>query len=107
MEPGPFRTDWAGRSLLESKTVIADYDATAGKRRRQSRERSGKQQGDPVRAGEAIIQAVEADNPPLHLLLGQPAFDLAHKKLDALKDVFDGWQQTTRSADFPEFQTTT
>ncbi len=107
VEPGPFRTDWAGRSLLESKTVIADYDATAGKRRRQSRERSGKQQGDPVRAGEAIIQAVEADNPPLHLLLGQPAFDLAHKKLDALKDVFDGWQQITRSADFPEFQTTT
>ncbi len=104
VEPGPFRTDWAGRSLLESKIVIDDYDATAGERRRQSRERSGKQQGDPVRAGEAIIAAVLSEDPPLHLLLGKPALDLAHKKLDALKTVFDTWQQTTLSADFPEFQ---
>ncbi len=104
VEPGPFRTDWAGRSLLESKIVIEDYDATAGERRRQSRERSGKQQGDPVRAGEAIIAAVLSEDPPLHLLLGKPALELAHKKLDALKTVFDNWEQTTLSADYPEFQ---
>ncbi len=106
VEPGPFRTDWAGRSLLESKTVISDYDTTAGERRRQSRERSGKQQGDPVRAGEAIIQAVQSEDPPLHLLLGKPALDFAYKKLDALKKVFETWEQTTRSADYPEFQET-
>ena len=46
VEPGPFRTDWSGRSLLESKTVIEDYDPTAGLRRRQSRANSGKQKGD-------------------------------------------------------------
>ena len=104
VEPGPFRTDWAGRSLLESKTVIEDYDSTAGERRRQSRARSGQQQGDPVRGAEAIIRAVISDNAPLRLLLGKPAFDLAEKKLAMLRKDFDDWRETTFSADYPEFQ---
>ncbi len=102
VEPGPFRTDWAGRSLLESKTVIADYDSTAGERRRVSRERSGKQVGDPVRAGEAIIAAVERKDAPLRLLLGKPALGLAEKKLEALKKDFEGFKELTLSADYPE-----
>ena len=106
VEPGPFRTDWAGRSLLESKTVIPDYDKTAGERRRQSKERSGKQQGDPARGAEAIIKAVTSDNPPLHLLLGKPAIGLAEKKLQALQKDIDTWKDVTLSADFPEFQDT-
>jgi NAD(P)-dependent dehydrogenase (short-subunit alcohol dehydrogenase family) len=104
VEPGPFRTDWAGRSLLESKIVIDDYAQTAGERRRQTRERSGKQQGDPARAAEAIIEAVGSANPPLHLLLGKPALELGYKKLEAVKKDFDAWRQTTLGADYPEFQ---
>lgn len=104
VEPGPFRTDWAGRSLLESGTVINDYDSTAGERRRQTHERSGSQQGDPVRAGEAIIDAVSSQNPPLHLLLGKTALELGYRKLEALKKDFDSWRQTTLGADYPEFQ---
>jgi NAD(P)-dependent dehydrogenase (short-subunit alcohol dehydrogenase family) len=104
VEPGPFRTDWAGRSLLESRTVINDYDSTAGERRRQTHERSGRQQGDPVRAGKAIIDAVGSQNPPLHLLLGKPALEMGYRKLEALKKDFDSWRQTTLGADYPEFQ---
>jgi NAD(P)-dependent dehydrogenase (short-subunit alcohol dehydrogenase family) len=104
VEPGPFRTDWAGRSLLESKTVIDDYDTTAGERRRQSRERSGKQQGDPVRAAEAIMEAVGSENAPLRLLLGKPALEMGYKKLESMKKDFDAWRQTTLGADYPEFQ---
>jgi NAD(P)-dependent dehydrogenase (short-subunit alcohol dehydrogenase family) len=104
VEPGPFRTDWAGRSLLESGTVINDYDSTAGERRRQTHERSGRQQGDPVRAGKAIIEAVGSQNPPLHLLLGKPALEMGYRKLEALKKDFDSWRQTTLGADYPEFQ---
>ena len=104
VEPGPFRTDWAGRSLFESKIVIDDYDSTAGERRRQSRERSGKQQGDPIRAGEAIIKAVQSENPPLHLLLGQPALKMGYDKLEAMKQNFDSWRQVTLSTDYPEGQ---
>lgn len=104
VEPGPFRTDWAGRSLLESKIVISDYDSTAGERRRQSRSRSGKQQGDPVRAGEAIIDVVNSANPPLRLVLGKPALGLAYKKIESLEKDFETWKETTLSADYPEFQ---
>lgn len=106
VEPGPFRTDWAGRSLLESKKIIEDYESTAGERRRQSRERSGKQQGDPVRGAEAIIEAVSSDTPPLHLLLGKPALQLGRKKIEALQKDFDTWEKTTLGADYPEFQDT-
>ena len=104
VEPGPFRTDWAGRSLLESKTVIADYDSTAGERRRQSQKGSGKQVGDPIRGAQAIIDAVTSAKPPLRLVLGKPALQLGYKKLEAVKKDFDDWRETTMGADYPEFQ---
>jgi NAD(P)-dependent dehydrogenase (short-subunit alcohol dehydrogenase family) len=102
VEPGPFRTDWAGRSLLESATVIDDYDPTAGLRRRQSHANSGKQVGDPVRGAEAIITAVLSENPPLRLVLGAPALGLAHKKLEAVKKDLDSWEAVSVGADYPE-----
>ncbi len=101
VEPGPFRTDFAGRSINMSKTVIADYDQTAGERRRQTEARNGRQQGDPVRAAQAIIDVVKAPNPPLRLLLGNPAIDIARQKLDKLRADFDAWEEVTRGADFP------
>ena len=104
VEPGPFRTDWAGRSILESKTEIADYKQTAGKRREQTRERSGNQQGDPVRGAQAILSAVDSGKPPLHLLLGKPALEMALKRLETLKADFDASRELTLSADYPEFQ---
>ena len=105
VEPGPFRTDWSGRSIIQSKTVIEDYDPTAGQRRRATEANSGKQAGDPVRGAEAIIEAVTSENPPLRLVLGKPALGLAYKKLDALKADFDAWESTTLGADFPETTT--
>ena len=102
VEPGPFRTDWAGRSMGQSAVRIDDYDATAGERRRQTEARSGKQAGDPVRGAQAIITAVLSDHPPLHLLLGKPALELARKKLDTLRADFDAWEEVTLGADFPE-----
>jgi NAD(P)-dependent dehydrogenase (short-subunit alcohol dehydrogenase family) len=73
VEPSGFRTDWAGRSANETPATIADYDETAGARRRMIRGYSGKQPGDPVRAAAAIVQAVEAPEPPLRLMLGKAA----------------------------------
>jgi NADP-dependent 3-hydroxy acid dehydrogenase YdfG len=102
VEPGPFRTDFAGRSINMSKTVIAAYDSTAGDRRRQTDARNGRQQGDPVRAAQAIIDVVGSSNPPLRLLLGASALDIARQKLDRVRADFDAWEETTRGADFPE-----
>lgn len=102
VEPGPFRTNWAGPSIKQSATRIADYDATAGERRKQTEARSGNQAGDPVRAAQAIIDASLSDTPPLRLLLGKAALELARKKLDTLRHDFDTWEATTVSADFPQ-----
>jgi NAD(P)-dependent dehydrogenase (short-subunit alcohol dehydrogenase family) len=102
VEPGPFRTDWAGRSMKQSKTVIDDYAETAGKRRQETFARNGAQIGDPVRGAAAIIQAVESGNPPLHLLLGKPAYEMGLRKLDAVRKDFEDWKETSLGADFPE-----
>ncbi len=102
VEPSGFRTDWAGRSANEASNRIADYAETAGKNQDTIRGYSGKQPGDPVKAAEAIIAAVESPNPPLHLLLGKAALKGARWKLDILKKDFDAWAQTTEDADFPE-----
>ncbi|MGM4882620.1 oxidoreductase [Rhizobium leguminosarum] len=101
LEPGAFRTDWAGRSMVESSTIIDDYAETSGKRRQVTRSVSGNQPGDPVRAATAIISAFEADEPPLRLLLGAPALTIARERLDALRANFEAWAETTLSADFP------
>ncbi len=101
VEPGPFRTDFDGRSINMSNTIIADYDSTSGERRRQTEARNGRQQGDPVRAAQAIIDVVASPNPPLRLLLGKPALDTARRKLEMVRADFDAWEETTLGADFP------
>jgi NAD(P)-dependent dehydrogenase (short-subunit alcohol dehydrogenase family) len=102
VEPSGFRTEWAGDSLKDSSAhEIADYVATSGAERRALRKLSGKQPGDPVRGAHAIIQAVEAPNPPLHLLLGKEALLLGREKIDALRRDFDAWEKITDGADFP------
>jgi NAD(P)-dependent dehydrogenase (short-subunit alcohol dehydrogenase family) len=101
VEPSGFRTDWAGRSANESKRQIDDYAATAGTWRKQVRAISGKQSGDPVRAAHAIVEAVESQSPPHHLLLGNDAFDAAMAKLDVLRTEFAAWETVSRGADFP------
>ena len=104
VEPSGFRTDWAGRSANEAPTQIADYAETAGKNRGNLRGYSGKQPGNPVKAAEAIIAAVEAKEPPLHLLLGKAALKGARWKIDLMQKDFDAWARTTEEADFPEGQ---
>ena len=100
VEPGPFRTDFLGGSLAPLKRVIDDYAETAGKMRSSSNARHGSQPGDPVKAAQAIIAAVIAEKPPLHLLLGGFAFVRANQKLDELRAEYDAWRQTTIGADF-------
>jgi NAD(P)-dependent dehydrogenase (short-subunit alcohol dehydrogenase family) len=99
--PGPFRTDWAGRSLQTSAKRIDAYADTVHKRIDQLGLASGTQDGDPARAGEAIIAAVNSNNPPLHLVLGGPGLKIARKQLVDLAAEFDACEAVTVSADFP------
>ena len=102
VEPSGFRTDWAGRSANESKIHIADYANTAGEWRKELRADSGKQPGDPVRAVQALIAAVESAKPPRHLLLGNDAYEGAMSKLEELRKDFAAGEAIARGADFPK-----
>jgi NAD(P)-dependent dehydrogenase (short-subunit alcohol dehydrogenase family) len=101
VEPGPFRTDFLARGDMPAAKHIADYDATSGKMREYAEKQNGRQPGDPKKAVAAIVKAVEAGNPPLHLMLGAGTIPRLQGKIDALlKDVAD-WRETTVGADFP------
>jgi NADP-dependent 3-hydroxy acid dehydrogenase YdfG len=101
IEPGPFRTDFLGRSGVVAKTRIADYDATAGNMRKYFAENDGKQKGDPLRAVHAMMQVVESPNPPLRLLLGASALQRLRSKLANWEKEIDAWEQVALGADFP------
>lgn len=97
--PGSFRTDWAGRSMVRSPRSIADYDALFDPLRQSRQEKSGKQLGDPAKAAQAMLAAIEAAAPPRHLLLGSDALGLVRQKLSALEEEINHWQALTRSTD--------
>jgi NAD(P)-dependent dehydrogenase (short-subunit alcohol dehydrogenase family) len=100
VEPGAFRTDFAGRSLVESATFIDDYAETAGKRRKANDTMHGNQAGDPAKAGNAIIEAVESSEPPAFLLLGPDALALHRYTTDARAGEIGKWEELTSSTNF-------
>lgn len=102
VEPGMFRTDWAGRSMVRSERSISDYDAVFDPIREARKARSGQQPGDPAGAGKAIAEFLTATEPPLHLLLGPDAFEYVHKELEALRSEFTAWEKVTRSTNFEQ-----
>ena len=104
IEPGPFRTDFLGRSGVVAKTRLADYDSTAGSMRKYFAENDGKQKGDPRRAVQAMMQVVESPNPPLRLLLGASAAQRLRAKLDNWEKEIAAWEKVTVGADFPDGQ---
>lgn len=100
VEPGMFRTDWAGRSMVRSERILSDYDAIFSPIREARKARSGQQPGDPVRAGKAIADFLTVTEPPLHLLLGPDAFEYVQKEFEALRSEFTAWEAVTRSTNF-------
>jgi NAD(P)-dependent dehydrogenase (short-subunit alcohol dehydrogenase family) len=101
VEPGPFRTDWAGRSLRQTATQIDDYKETAGKRLDSTKANSGRQAGDPVRAGEAMIAIAQMDKPPRHLPLGAWGIDAVLKDRRSQLEQLEGVKDISVGADFP------
>jgi NAD(P)-dependent dehydrogenase (short-subunit alcohol dehydrogenase family) len=73
VEPGPVRTEFAGRSLARADP-IDDYAESVGKVRGLLEQLDGSQPNDPIRIARAIIRATEEDEPPVHLPLGEEAF---------------------------------
>lgn len=101
VEPGPFRTDWAGRSLKQTQTKIDDYAGTVGMRLKATADISGNQPGDPVRAAQAMIDVTESKTPPRHLVLGKIAVDGITAKLRERMDQVEAWRDVGVATDYP------
>ena len=102
VEPGPFRTDFLGRSGQEASRRISDYEDTVGKTREYFKTQAGKQAGDPQRAVEAMVEAINSPEPPKHLLLGKLALTRFRKHIEDWTKELDKWQDVTNGADFPD-----
>ncbi len=100
VEPGPFRTDWAGRSLKQTANRIAAYAETAGARLTGTAEKSGTQAGDPAKAAEAMIEISQSANPPRHLVLGAWGVEEVAKRTEARRAEFEQWRARGAATDF-------
>ena len=93
VEPGPFRTAFAGSSLKTAEKKIDAYDSTpVGEFMKHFTDRDGKQDGDPVKAAKLMIELVNSPNPPLRLPMGQFAYDGFHKKIENIQKDLETWK---------------
>jgi len=106
VEPGAFRTDFNGRSLVIPEQRIDDYTESSGKFLAWALDVDGQQPGDPDKAAQAMIQAVESENPPLRLVLGADAVNLMETKLQSLKAELEAWKEVAVNTAFEGAKTT-
>ena len=99
IEPGGFRTDFAGSST-QLREGHSEYDSTVGATARFQRNYNGKQPGDPKKAAQAIVQLTQERNPPLRLLLGSDAYAAAEKNDLARLEEARIWKKLSVSTDF-------
>jgi NAD(P)-dependent dehydrogenase (short-subunit alcohol dehydrogenase family) len=100
VEPGPFRTEFLGRSINSSKVELPAYAGTVGLARSYRDNNNGKQIGDPDKAIAVILKAIDADKPPLHLPLGKRAYSNIRSKFAAFAADMDAWEADATATDF-------
>jgi len=100
IEPGGFRTDFAGSSQT-IHDVRPEYDSTVGEAARFQRDYNGKQPGDPDRAAQVVLKVVGMADPPLRLLLGSDAVRIAQEAEARKADSDRRWRALSMSTDFP------
>ncbi len=100
VEPGMFRTDWAGRSMVRSTRNIEDYDPVIEPLREARLARNGKQPGDPCKAGRAILTLLQSPQPPSHLMLGNDALEYVRAARREFDAETSQWEQLSASTNF-------
>jgi short-subunit dehydrogenase len=99
VEPGGFRTDWAGASMPFAKPIEA-YAPTIGFMREQLKLRDGNQPGDPRKAAQAILKLVDMPEAPLRLPLGNDAMAVLRNGYKTSAEELERWAEITKSTDF-------
>jgi NAD(P)-dependent dehydrogenase (short-subunit alcohol dehydrogenase family) len=102
VEPGSFRTDWAGRSMTRAGRTIADYDELFEPIRAARVKASGNQLGDPAKAADAILAILASTDPPAHLVLGSDALRLVGSARAEVDADIRQWETLSRSTDFAD-----
>lgn len=100
VEPGYFRTDFSGRSIMVAGSPHPDYGFLA-RRRESALEAHGAQIGDPARGAAAILKAMNSENPPQRLAMGSDAYGIVREVLNSRLAELDSWRALTESTDFP------
>jgi NAD(P)-dependent dehydrogenase (short-subunit alcohol dehydrogenase family) len=100
IEPGGFRTDFAGTSLARAQQYIDDYKPTSGSMREYLTARDGHQPGDPSLLGLALCKLVSLSDPPLRLSLGADAWDQVRKKAELVSRESERWKDLSMSTNF-------
>lgn len=100
IQPGPFRTDWAGGNMVRSEKRMEEYAGSSGALSQMFENINGKQPGDPARAAQAMMQIVEEAEPPVRLPLGTVAIGRIRGKLDAVREEIAEWEGLAASTDF-------
>ncbi|BCK67370.1 short-chain dehydrogenase/reductase [Streptomyces libani subsp. rufus] len=102
IEPGSFRTDWAGRSMTRAAQSIDDYEELFAPIREARQKASGNQLGNPAKAGDAVVHIASVEQPPAHLVLGSDALRLVTAARTAVDEDIRAWEPLSRTTDFAE-----
>lgn len=99
--PGYFRTDFLkDSSLLLPENPIADYKEVRQSESAHKDDINENQPGDPVKLAEALIKVSQDQNPPLHLFLGEDAYNMANLKIASVQKELEGWKSISVSTGF-------
>ncbi|MCR4033600.1 MULTISPECIES: oxidoreductase [Flavobacterium] len=99
--PGYFRTDFLkDSSLLLPENPIAEYKEVRQSQSAHKEDINENQPGDPVKLAEALIKASEDQNPPLHLFLGEDAFNMANQKIASVQSELGKWREVSVGTNF-------
>lgn len=99
--PGYFRTDFLANGSVKTPALpIQEYEAARQSEEAHLNNISGNQPNDPEKAADVLIAISKEDNPPVHLLLGTDAYDMAKNKADLLNKDIEQWKSYTLSTAF-------
>ncbi len=102
IEPGSFRTGWAGRSMTRAAQSIDDYDELFTPIREARQKASGNPLGNPAKAGDAVVHITSVEQPPAHFVLGSDALRLVTAARTAVDEDIRAWGPLSRTTDFTE-----
>lgn len=100
VEPGPFRTNWAGSSMIFTSNETAEYAQTAGATKLRLQSISGDQPGDPLKGAQLIIEAALSENPPLRLPLGTLAIQIIRSKMKQVESDILAWETKSKQTNY-------